>query len=260
MSLLEGKLALITGAGSGFGRAGAITFAREGAKVAVADIDSKKGEETVSAVRSAGGEAFYVYADLSRMSGVERMISEAAQQFGGLDLFWHNAGNAGPGGVDDTTEAAYDLTMSVHLKAGFFGAKYALAEMKKRGGGSVLLTSSLAGLKASRASPVYGVAKAGLIALAKNFAVAFAPYGVRVNAICPGPAETAMWATVASRGLEVPDADHAALIARQYREKAPLGRLCEPQDVANAALFLSSEMASSITGEIMSVDAGLSVV
>ena len=260
MGLLDGKCAIITGAGSGFGRAGAITFAREGAKVAVADINDKTGQETVAAIRDAGGQAVFVRVDVSRMDEVERMVREAVEGLGRLDIFWHNAGIAGPGAVDNTTEEAYDLTMATHVKAGFFGARHAANAMKKSGGGAILFTSSLAGLKASRGSPVYGIAKAGLIALTKNLTVSFAPYQVRVNALCPGPAETAMWSAVTNRDSDTVDPEKSEAIARMYREKAPLGRLCDVNDVANAALFLCSDLASCVTGEILSVDAGLSVV
>ena len=260
MGLLDGKCALVTGAGSGFGRAGAITFAREGAKVAVADINAETGQETVRAIRDAGGQAFYVRADVSRLDEVERMIREAAEELGRLDIYWHNAGNAGPGAVEKTSEEDYDLTMAIHVKGGFFGARQAATEMRKSGGGAILFTSSLAGLRASRGSAVYGIAKAGLIALTKNLTVSFAPYNVRVNAICPGPSETAMWAAVTNRDTDTPDPERGESIARMYREKAPLGRLCTANDVANAALFLSSDLASCITGETLSVDAGLSVV
>jgi len=260
LGLLTGRCALVTGAGSGFGRAGAETFAREGASVAVVDIDAQGGRETVRAIEEAGGRAIHIQADLSRMDQVERMVREAAGTLGRLDIFWHNAGIAGPGSVEETFEDGFDLVMAIHLKAAFFGAKYALEEMKKHGGGVILLTSSLAGLKASRASPVYGVSKAALIALTKNLAAAFAPHQVRVNAICPGPAETAMWLAVTNRGAEQPDLAKAASIAQMYKEKAPLGRLCTPQDVANAALYLSSDLSSCVTGGIVSVDAGLSVI
>ncbi|HSV77745.1 MAG TPA: SDR family oxidoreductase, partial [Ramlibacter sp.] len=244
---------------SGFGRAGALTFAREGAKVAVADINADAGAETVQAIRAAGGEATFIRADMSKMADVERMVREAAQAFGRLDIFWHNAGNAGPGSIEETSEDAYDLTMSIHLKAGFFGAKHAVAEMKKVGGGVMLFTSSLAGIKTSRASTVYGIAKAGLVSLTKNLTLSFAPYNVRVNAICPGAAETALWPAFTNRGSDVVDASKTQAVSQMYKEKTPLGRLCDPQDIANAALFLSSDLASYVTGEIMSVDGGLSV-
>jgi 3-oxoacyl-[acyl-carrier protein] reductase len=123
----------------------------------------------------------------------------------------------------------------------------------------MLFTSSLAGLKTSRASTVYGVAKAGLIALTKNLTISFAPHNIRVNAICPGAAETPMWPAFTNRGSSVFDPKKTEAVSQMYREKTPLGRLCEPQDIANAALFLCSDLASYVTGEIMSVDGGLSV-
>ncbi len=188
------------------------------------------------------------------------MVREAAQAFGRLDIFWHNAGNVGPGAVEETSEEAYDLTMSIHVKGGFFGAKFAVAEMKKVGGGSMLFTSSLAGIKTSRASTVYGIAKAALVSLTKNLTLSFAPYNVRVNAICPGAAETGMWAQFTNRGSDVYDPKKTEAVSQMYKEKTPLGRLTDPQDIANAALFLSSDLASYVTGEIMSVDGGLSVL
>jgi NAD(P)-dependent dehydrogenase (short-subunit alcohol dehydrogenase family) len=259
MGMLDGKAALITGAASGFGEAGARTFAREGAKVAVADVNAEKGAAVVKAIRDAGGEAVFIRADVSKASEVERMVKEAAAAFGRLDIFWHNAGNVGPAGIEETEEDAYDLTMAIHLKAGFFGAKYAVAEMKKLGGGVMLFTSSLAGLKTSRVSTVYGLAKAGLVSLTKNLTLSFAPYQVRVNAICPGAAETPLWPAFANRGTDNYDPKKTAAISQTYREKTPLGRLADPQDIANAALFLCSDMASYVTGEIMAVDGGLSV-
>jgi NAD(P)-dependent dehydrogenase (short-subunit alcohol dehydrogenase family) len=259
MGMLDGKAALITGAGSGFGRAGAMTFAREGASVAVADINADNGQAVVKAIRDQGGKAVFIRADVSKVAEVERMVHEAAQAFGRLDIFWHNAGNVGPGGIEETSEEAYDLTMAIHVKAGFFGAKFAVAEMKKIGGGVILYTSSLAGLKTSRASTTYGVAKAALISLTKNLTLSFAPYQVRVNAICPGAAETGLWPAFTNRGSDVYDPKKTEAVSQMYREKTPLGRLTDPQDIANAALFLCSDMGSYITGEIMPVDGGLSV-
>lgn len=260
MGLLDGKAALITGAASGFGEAGAMAFAREGARVAVADRDAAKGEAVVRAIRDAGGEAVFIGADLTRVAEVERMVAESVGAFGRLDIFWHNAGNAGPGAIEETSEADYDLTMSIHLKAGFFGAKAVLPHMKAAGG-VILFTSSLAGIKTSRASPTYGIAKAGLISLTRNLTLAYAPHRIRVNAICPGAAETPMWGAFTNRGKSEAeyDATKTAEVSAMYREKTPLGRMCEPQDIANAAVFLASDLASYVTGEIMSVDGGLSV-
>jgi len=261
MGALDGKAALITGAGSGFGRAGARLFAAEGAMVAVADINPETGRAVVREIEDAGGKAVYVQADVSKVSEVERMVKEAAEAFGQLDIFWHNAGNVGPGAVETVTEESYDLTMNIHVKGGFFGAKFAVEEMKKRGGGVILFTSSLAGLKASRASPVYGVAKTALVGMTKNLTVSFAPYRVRVNAICPGAAETPMWPAFTNRGKDSDfDLEKTREVSRLYAEKTPLGRLAEPDEIAAAALFLASDAASYVTGEIMSVDGGLSAI
>lgn len=261
MGMLDGKVALITGAGSGFGESGAKTFAREGAKVAVADVQVARGEQVVKDIRDAGGEAVFIKADVSKVAEVEAMVQATVAAFGRLDIFWHNAGNVGPGSIEETSEADYDLTMAIHLKGGFFGSKFAVAEMKKVGGGVILFTSSLAGLKTSRASTTYGIAKAGLVSLTKNLTLSFAPYNVRVNAICPGAAETPLWGAFTNRGKTEAEYDKAKTesVSQMYREKTPLGRLCDPQDIANAALFLASDMASYVTGEIMSVDGGLSV-
>ncbi|NDA46514.1 MAG: SDR family oxidoreductase [Alphaproteobacteria bacterium] len=259
MALLKGKAALITGAASGLGEAGALTFAREGAKVAIADINSEKGRNVVEAIRSEGGEAIFIQTDVSNMQDLENMVAQTSAHFGKLDIFWHNAGNAGPGQIEETDEAAYDVTMSIHLKAGFFGAKFALAEMKKNERGAMLFTSSLAGLKTSRASPVYGIAKAGLIALTKNLTLAFAPYQIRVNAICPGAAQTALWPAFTNRGSTEFDPKKTQAVTQFYLDKTPLGRLTDPQDIANGALYLCSDLASYVTGEILCVDGGLSV-
>jgi NAD(P)-dependent dehydrogenase (short-subunit alcohol dehydrogenase family) len=260
MGMLNGKRALITGAASGFGRAGAETFAREGAKVAVADINAEAGEAVAKAIRDAGGHAVFIRADCSKLAEVERMVADAVRALGGLDIFWHNAGNAGPGGIEETSEAAYDFTMDLHVKAGFFGAKAAVAEMKKTGNGGVMLfTSSLAGIKTSRASTVYGVAKAALVSLTKNLTLSFAPYQIRVNAICPGAAETGLWGAFTNRGSDAVDPKKMEAVSQMYREKTPLGRLTDTQDIANAALYLCSDLGSYVTGVILPVDGGLSV-
>jgi NAD(P)-dependent dehydrogenase (short-subunit alcohol dehydrogenase family) len=260
MALLDEKVALITGAGSGFGRAGALTFAREGAKVAVADVNAETGHQAVQAIRDNGGEAVFVHADISDVADVRRMVKEAVGAFGRLDIFWHNAGNVGPAGVEHVTEDQYDLTLSIHVKAGFFGAQFVLPEMRKLGGGVMLFTSSLAGLRTSRASPVYGIAKSAMVGLTRNLAVSFAPDRIRVNAICPGASETPLWPAFTNRGADDHDPRKTEQVTKAYRDKIPLGRLAEPQEIANAALFLCSDLASYVNGEILSVDGGLGVV
>jgi NAD(P)-dependent dehydrogenase (short-subunit alcohol dehydrogenase family) len=256
---LRGKVALITGAGSGIGKAGALLFAQAGAKVAVADINEGVGQAAVKEIRDAGGEAIFVRADVSQVSQVEKMVQSTAESFGRLDIFWHNAGNVGPGAVEKTSEQDYDLTMAIHIKGGFFGAKFAVEEMKKVGGGAMLFTSSLAGLRASRASTVYSIAKAGLVMLTKNLTVHYARYNVRVNCICPGGVPTPLWPVFLSRDSDGIDQQKVDEVTKMYEQKTPLGRLAKPEEIGRAALFLCSDAASYVTGEIMSVDGGLSV-
>lgn len=256
MSSLLGKVALITGAASGMGKASALLFAEHGAKMAVVDINDALGEATVKQIRDAGGEAIYIHADVSKVPEMERMVHETVRAFGKLDIFWHNAGNAGPGSIERTSEEDYDFTMALHVKGGFFGAKFAIAEMKKAGGGVILFTSSLAGLKASRSSPVYSLAKSSLVMLTKCLALHYSKDNIRVNCICPGAVETPLWPSFVGRDSDVND---PAEVTRMYKQKTPMGRFAEPEEIAQAALFLASSAASYITGAVVPVDGGLAV-
>ena len=250
---LDGKVALITGAATGIGRAAAILFAREGAKVAIADINEKDALETVRTIEKDGGAAFFVRADLVKVADIENMVQATVARYGRLDIFYHNAGIAGPGRIEFTTEEAYDQTLDIHLKAGFFGAKFAAPEIKKAGGGSILFTASGLGLRPSRESPVYSISKAGLLMLTRALAVALAKDGIRVNAVCPGPiATTPLWQGVLARNPEIiPDA-----YTRMNMEVRPIKRLGTPEEMARAALFLALPENSYITGVGLPVDGG----
>ena len=250
---LDGKVALITGAATGIGRAAAILFAREGAKVAIADINEKDALETVRTIEKDGGAASFVHADLVKVADIGNMVQATVARYGRLDIFYHNAGIAGPGRIEFTTEEAYDQTLDIHLKAGFFGAKFAAPEIKKGGGGSILFTASGLGLRPSRESPVYSISKAGLLMLTRALAVALAKDGIRVNAVCPGPiATTPLWQGVLARNPEIiPDA-----YTRMNMEVRPIKRLGTPEDMARAALFLASPENSYITGVGLPVDGG----
>ncbi len=250
---LQGKVALITGAATGIGRASAILFAQEGAKVAIADINDKDAAETVETIRGAGGEAIFQRTDLTRVSEIERMVKATVSAFGRLDIFFHNAGVAGPGRLESTSEEAYDQIMDVHMKAGFFGAKYAVEEIKKAGGGSILFTGSGLGLRPSKQSPAYSASKAGLLMLTRALAVALADDAIRVNAVCPGPiATTPLWQGVLSRNPDIM-ADEYTRMNMQVR---PIKRLGTPEEMAQAALYLVSPEASYITGVALPVDGG----
>ena len=250
---LEGKVALITGAATGIGRASAILFAKEGAKVAIADISEKDALDAVRTIEGEGGTAFFIHADLVKVADIENMVKATVARYGRLDIFYHNAGIAGPGRIEFTTEETYDRTLDLHLKAGFFGAKFAAPEIKKAGGGSILFTASGLGLRPSRESPVYSISKAGLLMLTRALAVALAKDGIRVNAVCPGPiATTPLWQGVLARNPEiVPDA-----YAKMNMEVRPIKRLGTPEEMAQAALYLVSPEASYITGVGLPVDGG----
>ncbi len=253
--LLAGKVAVITGAATGIGRATARLFAKEGAKVVIADIKEKEARETVKTIKEAGGEAVFTRTNVAVVDELEKMIKTAGATYGRLDIFYHNAGVAGPGHLELTTEDAYDFAMAVNLKAGFFGTKYAVPEMKKVGGGCILFTSSSSGIHPSPAgSPSYSVAKAGLIMLTRALAVYLAKDNIRVNCICPGPITTTpLWPDFVSRN---PGIDPNELTKAIVEQTVPLKRAGTPEEIAEAALFLVSPQNPYITGVALSVDGG----
>ncbi len=250
---LKGKVALITGAASGFGRAAAYLFAEEGARVVVADFNAANGEEVVKNIRNKGGEASFVHVDCGVVSDVENMVKHAVETFGKLDIFWHNAGDAGPGNIARVTEEQFDRTMSIHVKGGFFGAKFAIPEIRKSGGGSILFTSSVGGIKPSAGSPVYAMAKTSLAMLTRCLAVQLGKENIRVNCIAPGAVETGLWNDFMGRDpdLITPDEYETGILTG-----TPMGRKGKTEDIAQAALFLVSEEANYVTGTVIPVDGG----
>ena len=253
MKTLDGKVALITGGASGIGRSSALLFAKEGAKVVIADINDQMGRETVKLAKEAGTEIHYVHADVSDISDLEKMVQETVKMFGKVNIFWHNAGNVGPGAMEGTSEEEFDKTLAIHVKGGFFGAKYTIPEIKKAGGGSLLFTSSTSGLKPSRGSATYSMAKAALVMLTKCLALQVSKDNIRVNCICAGVTETPLSPAFAARNLDALDVH-----IKKGLQTIPMGRLAEPEEIAQAALFLVSDAASYFTGAIICVDGGLS--
>jgi len=251
---LAGKVALIDGAASGIGQAGARLFAKEGARVAVVDINDDAGRGTVNGIKQEGGEAYYIHADVGIVSQVKRMVEETVKRYGRLDIFWHNAGMPGPAGVENVNEQEYDRFMDVHLKGGFFGAQYAIPELRKSGGGSILFTSSVSGLKAASPSGPYTCAKAALVNLTRWLAARYARENIRANCLCPGIIKTGL--------LDIYERD-ATRREKPYEEfisdvlaATPMKRVGRPEEVAAAALFLVSDDASFITGDTLVVDGG----
>lgn len=256
MKSLDGKVAIITGSGSGVGKAGALLFAQEGAKIVVVDINDKNGEEVVKEIRDGGGEAIFLHIDVGVETELRRMAEETIKAFGKVDIYWHNAGIAGPGIIERTTEEDFDRLIAIHVKGGFFGAKYLIPEMKKIGGGTILFTSSLSGSKPSAGSPSYSIAKAGLQILAQCIALAYAKNNIRANVISPGAAETPLWPAFISRD---PDIIPPAEMEKRALSKILIGRLIKPEEIAQAALFLCSNEAFVITGVILPVDGGMAI-
>jgi NAD(P)-dependent dehydrogenase (short-subunit alcohol dehydrogenase family) len=251
MARLAGKVALITGSGSGQGRAAAVLFAREGARVVVSDVNVAGGEETVRLVRDAGGEAIFHAADVSKAAEVEALIRAAIAAYGGLHILYNNAAIWGGGSLDDFVtelgEDGWDRILSVNLKGVFLCCKHGIPALLASGGGSVINTASAAGLIGSRnRSHAYSASKGGVIALTRAMAVAYARRGVRVNAICPGAVDTPMIAAL----IDTEDRQ------RRFAQAHPLARLGTPEDIAYCALYLASDESSWVTGAVFPIDGG----
>ncbi|MFC1945991.1 SDR family oxidoreductase [Chloroflexota bacterium] len=244
MRLAE-KVAVITGAGSGIGRASAILFAREGAKIVVADINTEGGEGTAAAIREAGGEAIFVRTDVSAAADVENLASAVLAEYGTVDVLYNNAGIGIPNTpVEDIDEALWDKVYSVNVKGVFLGAKYLAPVMKKAGRGVILNTSSLAALRPPLSGCAYVSSKGAVVTLTKALAAELAPYRVRVNCICPTLTDTPMM-------KDLPE-ERRQMVIGTIR----LGRIAQPEDMANAALYLASDEAAMVTGMVLTVDGG----
>ncbi len=257
--LLQGKVAIITGSTAGIGRAGAVAFAREGAKVIVSGRSRQRGEEVVGAIGEQGGEASFVPADMLVVADIERLVKKAVETYDRLDIYWHNAGIVGPDDVEHITEEIYDNMMTVHLKAAVFGAKFAVPEIRKSGGGSILFTGSVAGFKQSSYSLTYSLAKTGLVMLTKKLAVDLAKENIRVNCLCPARVRTQMRASIAEEKARTMGINPEEWEKRD-RERIPLGRYITEEEVAEGALFLVSDRAASITGVALPIDGGFLAV
>jgi len=253
--LLKGKVAIITGSTSGIGRAGAIAFAREGASVVVSGRNKERGGEVVALIKKQGGKAHFVAADVMALGDIERLVKEAVDAFGRLDILWHNAGIVGPDNVETISQETYDKMMATHLKAAVFGVKAALPMIRKAGGGAILFTGSVAGLKQSGYSLTYSLAKSGLVMLTRKLAVDLAKDNVRVNCLCPGRVQTGMRPEISEERAKALGIS-AEEWEKRDKKRIPLGRFITEQEVAEAALFLVSDRASGITGVALPVDGG----
>jgi NAD(P)-dependent dehydrogenase (short-subunit alcohol dehydrogenase family) len=248
---LQGKVALITGAGSGMGRAASLLFAREGAKLAAADVNVESATDTVKMIKAEGGDAIAIRADVSRAADAESMVNETVKRYGGLDIIYNNAGIEGEGAfLAQMSEKAFDRVIAINLRGVWLGMKYALPAMVQRGGGSVINTASIAGLVAVKGSAAYSAAKAGVIALTRVAALEYGRYNIRVNCICPGSIDTPMVARISGEGGMSPQAVSRISL---------LGRIGKPEEIARTALFLASDDSSFATGAPFIIDGGWTV-
>jgi NAD(P)-dependent dehydrogenase (short-subunit alcohol dehydrogenase family) len=251
---LSGKVAIITGAGSGIGQASALEFSTEGAKVVVADYAPQGGRETVEQIRKAGGDAIFVETDVSKAADVEQMIRTTLETYSRIDVLFNNAAVTIPASVVDASEEVWDKTMDIDLKGVFLPSKYAIPHMIEGGGGSVINTASMCGLVASPNQAPYSAAKGGVIALTRQMAIDYALHGIRVNGIAPSEVRTPMFLGFINQTPD-PEATMQRLMAR-----IPMGRVAEPRELARVAVFLASDDSSYITGVTLPVDGGLTAM
>lgn len=248
--MLQGKVALISGAASGIGRATAQLFAQAGAAVALMDISMSSGEAAANEITAAGGQAIFVQGDVTRAADCQHAVEQTAAKFGALHILFNNAGIIRRANVVDTTEEEWDRVMAVNVKGMFLLAKYAVPEMVKAGGGAIINTSSGWGLVGGQNAVSYCASKGAVVLLTKAMALDHGGQNIRVNCICPGDTDTPMLRNEAAQL----GADEAHFLAEAAQR--PLQRIGKPEDIAQAVLYLASDAASFVTGTALVVDGG----
>ena len=250
MKSLTGKVALITGSGSGIGRSAAILFSQAGAKISVADINAKHGTETVNLIEANGGQALFVECDVSKPEHVRNMISTTVKAFGGLNILYNNAGGSTmvDGPVTEAPEEEFWRVIGLDLYGTFLGCKYAIPELIKAGGGSVINMSSNQALMGIPGRVCYTAAKGGIASMTRAMAVEYGGHKIRVNAIAPSVTLTERVKKLLEQSTEI-----------QKQAERHLVGLAEPEDVANLALYLASDQSALITGQVISVDSGVTI-
>ena len=253
MGKLQDLVTVVTGAGSGIGRATAVEFAREGARVVAADLNAAGAAETADQILSSGGQAESVQVDVTRNDQVERMVQTAIQRFGRLDVLYNNAGLPQAfTPFEDSTDALYERIFDVNVKGVFYGCRAAIPQMKAQGGGVILNTASTAGIRPRPGLAVYAASKGAVITLTKALAIELAPYRIRVVSINPVATDTPMLPSF----IGVEQGADEAEGRRRFIGTIPWGRLNRPEDIARAAVFLASADAEMVTGTAFEVDGG----
>jgi len=248
---LTDKVAIITGAGSGLGRASAVLFAKEGAKIVVADLNDEGGEKTVEDIKSSGGEAIFVHTDVAKASDVNNLIKTTKEKLGKIDILFNCAGvPQRPTPIEDLDESLWDKIFSINVKGIFLMTKYAFPVMKEAGSGAVINLASISGLRPRPGGSGYASSKAAVINLTKVTALEGAPHKIRANVINPVAADTPMLPGLLPEGVDINEAKQALV------DSVPLGRLARPEDVAHAALYLASDESAMLTGTSIDVDGG----
>lgn len=254
---LQNKIGIVTAAASGMGRAGALGFAREGASVAVVDVDEAGANAVVREITAAGGKAVALAGDLRQDSFAREIVRRTTREFGALDFVWNHVGHPGPAAIEGIDWRDYELAMDLNLRTVLVTTEAAIPELRARGGGSLLYTASTSGLVGSQFSPVYNIAKFGVVGLVHGLAKRYARERIRVNAVCPGPTDTPMLRVFVARpDSQMPPGETPESLVAKRGGQVPMGRPARPEEIANAALFLISDEASYITGVALPVDGG----
>jgi len=247
---LKDKVSIITGAGAGIGQAVAILFAREGARVVVADLDQKAGKETFNQIKQAGGDGLFIKTNVVNVNDVKKMVQMTIKYYGRIDILVNNAGIYAKGDVVNTSEENWNRIIDVNLKGVYLCSKHTIPEMIKSGGGSIVNVASEAGLVGIKNQVAYNVSKAAVIMLTKSMAVDFADKGIRVNNVCPGTTETPLVRAAIQKEKDPKKA------RRALEECRPVNRLGKPEEIASAVLFMASDEPGYATGSSLVIDGG----
>ena len=248
---LEGKLAVITGAATGIGRATALLFAREGAAVVIGDVNEAGGRQTAADIETEGGHAWFNRCDVTQATDMETLMRVAAETMGGIDVVVNNAGAQRSGPVTDFAEDEWDLLMRVNPKSCFLGVKYGVPHLRERGGGVIVNVASLAGLKGGPGMSAYSASKGAIVAFTKALAPELAPDGIRINAMCPG------WIDTPFNQPAIDFMGGRDAQAQVVQQIVPLQRQGTPEEIASGMLFLASNASSYMTGQMLVIDGGV---